>query len=187
MVVQPGKPLGALVWKKSLCTICHLGSIQRGQCTPQSETMQQRVAPAPCPEHTRSAARGRSNIKSDCYQASPPPPMEAQQNGRIRKFNYWHQQGSGQEKQALLQMAGREGKNKLQSKMILAFSHRKGYSQGLKPRIRLSFNPPALLLTVWYTRLTLFLASLPSLSCVSTGTILFSILKFFCVSWINAL
>lgn len=99
-----------LVWKKNLCTICHLGSIRHGQCTPQSETMQQMVAPAPCPEHTRSAVKGMSNIKSDCYQTSPPPPMEAQWNGRIRKFNYWHQQGSGQEKQAFLQMAGREGK-----------------------------------------------------------------------------
>lgn len=30
--------------------------------------MQKMVAPAPCPERTQSAAKGRFDIKSDCYQ-----------------------------------------------------------------------------------------------------------------------
>lgn len=75
-------------------------------------------------------------------QSSSPPPREARGDGRTRKFSYWHQQGSGQEEQAWLQRAGREGKKRLQSRMILAFSHRKGHRQGLKPWVRPGSSPP---------------------------------------------
>lgn len=130
-----------LFWEENELTICHPGSIQHGQCTPQWETRQQRVAPAPCPEHTQSAAKPRPNINPE-QQSSSPAPREAQGDGTTRKFSYCHQQGSGQEKQGLLQRAGREGKNRLQSKMILASSHRKGHRQGLKPWIKPGSSSP---------------------------------------------
>jgi len=50
------------------------------------------VAPAPYLEHTRSAAKGRSNIKSDCYQASSYGSSEKRENKEAVTIG-WLQQG----------------------------------------------------------------------------------------------
>lgn len=168
--VQPGKPLGVLVWKKNLCTICHLGSIQLGQCTPQSGTMQQMVAPAPCPERTQSAAKGRFNIKSDCYQTCLYGSSVEWENKEAVSTGF--RKGKARRRKPFYKWQEEKGKTSFKAPWVWHSATEKGtimeWSPGLDPASTLQ----ALLLTVWSLRLIPLLTFLSSPSCLSDRTIL---------------